>query len=725
MATLGKLRQWAGEVISSRDKSTIAEEFQELEKDIELRKDGANKLHIAAEAYHHALSKKTLNEALGDSDKLLPIDALGIVMLVHGEHFPEDSDFGTSLVKFGRAHCKAATLQEAYALTFKDTFITAIERFKEEVKEYESLRKKLESRKSALDSANTRYEKSRNSKKDKDRQEAEEELDRAQQRYDETAEDMRAHMHAIQELEITQQRELTHFLDIEINYVQQYLDVLKEVRDDWPDRNAGQGRKPQRNSVSSRSRPLMAPPIVPSASQTTVRPGADLSSDEETEDRRNGSRFIKHRKSFSVGSKPPSRPPSRPSSRLSRKRTNSNGRSKSRDRKEPPEDEEKEATERPRRFSVAGWASNAVESITAKGTKVKDKDSFATLDDEQETNDDEPSNGSHRKSGSFSLSRRLSRKKKSKESVGTTSPVVPPRILKPLSLRETKVVYAVYDFNGSVDELSFKAGTDITVLNEVVDGWWMGEINGKKGLFPTSHVSSSPPKPSLPPRPSRNGPPSAGHLLSPVPHSAGLDGGYITSDADDDFGYHQPMSHNRSPIYNAFNDVYSMTSGDEEGSPTIPQRQRRFSDDFDLPPNNVTTTPKMRSVLLSGGDSANQPLISRTTSDGPLQTQSSPTKKAPPPPPPRRMTATAPPGASPAIPERRLGPAVPPRPRGNSLAASNAHLASSSNESMSVGYDVSPFDSAAELSSSVGCGQFRQNPFQPQGMCSNCRKFHS
>jgi hypothetical protein len=47
---------------------------------------------------------------------------------------------------------------------------------------------------------------------------------------------MRAHMHGIQDREISHQRELTQFLDLEINFVQQYLDVLKEVRDEWPDK---------------------------------------------------------------------------------------------------------------------------------------------------------------------------------------------------------------------------------------------------------------------------------------------------------------------------------------------------------------------------------------------------------------------------------------------------------------------------------------------------------
>jgi hypothetical protein len=53
---------------------------------------------------------------------------------------------GNALVKLGRAHCKIATLQEAYALTFKDTFITSMERFNEEIKEYELLKKELETR---------------------------------------------------------------------------------------------------------------------------------------------------------------------------------------------------------------------------------------------------------------------------------------------------------------------------------------------------------------------------------------------------------------------------------------------------------------------------------------------------------------------------------------------------------------------------------------------------
>lgn len=49
-------------------------------------------------------------------------------------------------MKFGQAHAKVATLQEAYALTFQDTFVASIKDFGEKIKDFEHQRKKLDSR---------------------------------------------------------------------------------------------------------------------------------------------------------------------------------------------------------------------------------------------------------------------------------------------------------------------------------------------------------------------------------------------------------------------------------------------------------------------------------------------------------------------------------------------------------------------------------------------------
>ena len=77
---------------------------------------------------------------------LLALDALGVVMIKHGEEFGEDSAYGQSLVSLGRAHCNIATLQESFALTFEETYLTAVRQSEDEIKEYQMQRKKLESR---------------------------------------------------------------------------------------------------------------------------------------------------------------------------------------------------------------------------------------------------------------------------------------------------------------------------------------------------------------------------------------------------------------------------------------------------------------------------------------------------------------------------------------------------------------------------------------------------
>ena len=53
-----------------------------------------DRLQAASEAYHHVLSKKTVFPVSGEAEKLMAIDALGIVMVSHGEEFGDDSPLG-------------------------------------------------------------------------------------------------------------------------------------------------------------------------------------------------------------------------------------------------------------------------------------------------------------------------------------------------------------------------------------------------------------------------------------------------------------------------------------------------------------------------------------------------------------------------------------------------------------------------------------------------------
>lgn len=387
-----------------------------------------------------------------------------------------------------------------------------------------------------------------------------------------------------------------------------------------------------------------------------------------------------------------SKPPSRPTSRLSRRRAGSSA-------------TEKEETERSTLSSVTGWASSAVESVTNRSKKSKDKDQFSTLNDPSEVNGNEESELVLKKSLSIrSLSRRTSAK--SRDNTPSQSPQVPPRILKPLSLQGTKLVRAVHPFSGSVDELSFKAGDEIVVINEVLDDWWMGELHGRRGLFPTTYTEAvSSKKPNI-----------GGVVPKPWVSSTYSDGegGYGTSDLDDDRDLgSKPMSHDASPFTGGVDsDTASIThhADEEETSnlfivPPTPNNNEFFEESQSKP----SSRPRSRSnVKLSDTGPDAEPLLRSNVTSTP--------KKAPPPPPPRRFTNSAlSPG--PPLPDRRPKFL---RRDSSSSGSLNPYLSATSG---GHGYDTSPFESASDLSHS-SCKNFKQNPFKSKGMCNNCFNFH-
>ncbi|KAF9074886.1 hypothetical protein BDP27DRAFT_1316132 [Rhodocollybia butyracea] len=721
---LGKLRQWAGEVISSKEKTVVSEEFKELQQDVELRRNGVERLLLASKGYHHSLTKKKDNLALEDPEKLLPLDTLGIVMITHGDEFGSDSEFGSCLAKFGRAHCKIATLQETYAITFHDTFVASIEKFGDEIKEYDHLKKKLESRRLSYDAAISKVEKLRNSKKEKEkeRKEAEEELDRAQDRYEETAEDLRAHMHLIQENEIDQTRELSAFLDLEVKFVEQYLEVLKDVKSEWSVGSATrsssmQKSKPISRSTSVKTRSPSAPPVVHKRSSFhDVAKSTSLdSTDDETEDvsRTPGSRS--RRSSIHPTDGASSTPTSRPSSRSSRRRADSGG---------APGDS---ADKLSRRIGVPGWAS-AMGSLASRNKKSKDKEQFATLDDDSEN----PS----RERGSLDdidwnppISSSVGKKSFSSVRGGGKSaggsPQIAPRILKPPSM-DRKVMRALYDFDGAADELSFQVGDEITVVSEVLEGWWLGELNGKQGLFPTPYTETVPAKPPLPTRPdasrSKNNGAKGGSRAS---ISSEIDDNYQANELDEeDMLATNLLSPSNSPFFggstaspmaahHADNESIMsslMSEGEDENDYLVRSKQE---------PSSTATRSLLSSLTNPSLSQRSSSDVSSSGSSGVYNGNGRSSKKAPPPPPPRRMTAT--PTATPPIPARR------PSGRSHSFGAGSASVNRLSTPGSSIsshGYDTSPFESVTELQLPAGCDNFKQNPFKPKGMCSNCLQYH-
>lgn len=422
------------------------------------------------------------------------------------------------------------------------------------------------------------------------------------------------------------------------------------------------------------------------------------------------------KKADGSGSRPPSRPPSR-SSRKRADSTVSNATEKG--------DKEKDKADKgsaKKRSITGGWASS-LSKMTSRG-KNKEKGKFDTLVGDEDDLEDEDGNGvgdvdpvSAKSTPNKRSSSPVKSKISSRGNTPNASPQVLGRILRPLSQQDKKIAVALHDFAAaSNDELSFKSGDQIIVLNEVVDGWWMGEHcgTGKTGLFPTTYTeilnastSSLGSKPPLPRRPSNTAlQPSLSRSASQTsavktktkPPEMPLrrkdsDVASVSSDMDHPFGDNH-MAASRSPLYGGFyDDSVTSDAGPEEDD-----------DEARLMPN---TEDEDDGLHVYRAQNAPPPALRR------LSIPSS--KKAPPPPPPRRATTTTP--------QLLTVPLRPGASRSNSSTRSN----STNNSFVSVAdaqpdeeFISSPFDNPRE-----GCVDFKQNPFKPKGFCSNCFQQHS
>jgi hypothetical protein len=339
--------------------------------------------------------------------------------------------------------------------------------------------------------------------------------------------------------------------------------------------------------------------------------------------------------------------------------------------------------------------------VTGRGKKKFS----ALLDDEANPAEieDDGQSSRHRRSTSQS-SIRKSPKNKSKESLPGSSPKTPMRILKPPSLQGKKVVRALQDFSGSSDELSFKAGDEIVVISEVLDEWWMGELDGRKGLFPTPYTEVIPANTLSSKQYSKS---QASSLFSEDVgrklRSADIySDGYGTSDLEEDvFRGVQPLPATRSPFYGGPSDLASITSSvaEEEEKQGLVSLKKAHNSQSQLQDQKIPPSAATADVGLS---------------------TSTPGKKAPPPPPPRRPTNSIS-SVGPPIPERRSGTTRTQSSSSGSLPITNIPTPASSNSSN--GYDTSPFESAAEILT-TGCTNFKQSPFHARGFCGNCLEMH-
>lgn len=194
--------------------------------------------------YVKAISKRSEVE---DKEKSLPVDFLGKTMVTHGEDFENDSEFGQCLIStfpslsllitrlllagLGQTQEKIARIQETYVVNATSTWLESSERSLAQMKEYQTARKKLETRRLAYDTSLTKLERQK-----KEDFRVEEELRNARAKFDEASEDVYRRMQDIKEAEGESVTDLEAFLEAELSYHDKCRDALLRLKDEWPAR---------------------------------------------------------------------------------------------------------------------------------------------------------------------------------------------------------------------------------------------------------------------------------------------------------------------------------------------------------------------------------------------------------------------------------------------------------------------------------------------------------
>lgn len=131
----------------------------------------------------------------------------------------------------GRAQERVARAQETLLADSTGSWLESLERSTAQIKEYNSARKKLETRRLAYDTALVKMQKAK-----KEDFRVEEELRSQKAKYEEASEDVYRRMEEVKEAERESVEDLTSYLEAELAYHDKCKEVFLQLKRDWPAR---------------------------------------------------------------------------------------------------------------------------------------------------------------------------------------------------------------------------------------------------------------------------------------------------------------------------------------------------------------------------------------------------------------------------------------------------------------------------------------------------------
>ncbi|BDD62040.1 hypothetical protein MAP00_007036 [Monascus purpureus] len=268
-----RFKQWAGERMGGEVKTNVSDDFKARETEMTTRHEGLDRVHKSATAYIKSISKKSEGE---DKERILPVGHLGGSLISYGEGFDGNSKYGQCLIMFGRAEERLARIQESYAAQASATWLESQERNLTQLKEYQSARKKLDTRRLAYDTSLSKVQKAK-----KEDYRIEEELRVQRVKYEESSDDVYRRMEDIKESDEEAVVDLASFLDAQLAYYDKCREVLLQLKSDWPvaspsrtqtpsGRRTGRPRANTAHSFYERYEPLHEEPLA-RESRSTAR----------------------------------------------------------------------------------------------------------------------------------------------------------------------------------------------------------------------------------------------------------------------------------------------------------------------------------------------------------------------------------------------------------------------------------------------------------------------
>ncbi|KAI8992300.1 hypothetical protein BDB01DRAFT_832613 [Pilobolus umbonatus] len=224
---IGKFKQWTGERFGGVKSTLQSEDFQLMEKSTDEKRKGYDKIGEAIDmVYAHLLKRKTSPE--DHKRKAMPLEALGHCLQQYSCVFPPNSSLGYALTNLGSVETHLAQLQETLAKTIKHEYKQMLSKIDARYKEYEGLRRKLESRRLNYDSKLNRLNRAK-----KEKPELEQEMQAAKLKYEETSTDLGNKMEEIEALEKDHELALLGLIQAQHKYHMQASELLYNVQEIW------------------------------------------------------------------------------------------------------------------------------------------------------------------------------------------------------------------------------------------------------------------------------------------------------------------------------------------------------------------------------------------------------------------------------------------------------------------------------------------------------------